>query len=281
MSLFLFQLRNELRKLFARKRTYIGFGAVLLVETLILFLLNLPKPKANFQRLIEQNGYAFEQYFSGLTLAFLMLMWTTFLLGALYLALIAGDVVAKEVEEGTMRMMFCRPVSRLRVGLLKYLACVIYTAALVAFIGSSALLAGVLWKGLGGLFVFAPLERIFALYELGPGLTRYLGALPLLACCLASVSSLGFMLSSFNMKPAAATIVTLSVLFFDSIFRNIPYFESLQPYFITAHMATWLHVFENHVPWWQIAEDCFYLLGFDVTCVIVGLAVFHQRDFKS
>jgi hypothetical protein len=28
MSLFLLQLRGELRKLFARKRTYIGFGGV-------------------------------------------------------------------------------------------------------------------------------------------------------------------------------------------------------------------------------------------------------------
>src|SRR5438093_667969 len=125
MSLFLFQLGNELKKLFARKRTYIGFGAFLLIECAILFLLNLPKPRASFRHLIEQNGYAFEQYFSGLTLAMMMLMWTTLLLGALYLALVAGDVVSKEVEEGTMRMMLCRPVSRRRIGALKYIACVI------------------------------------------------------------------------------------------------------------------------------------------------------------
>src|SRR5215210_110946 len=135
MSLFFVQLAGELRKLFARKRTYIGFGAFLLVEIAILFLQNLPKPKASFRRLIEQNGYLFEQYFSGLTLAQLVLMWTTLLLGALFLALVGGDVVAKEVEEGTLRMMLCRPVSRLRIGLLKYSASLIYTFALIGFIG--------------------------------------------------------------------------------------------------------------------------------------------------
>src|SRR5438270_1260022 len=109
MSLFLFQLRNELKKLFARKRTYLGFAAFLLLESVILFMLNRPKPRAEFRRLIEQNGYAFEQYFSGPTLGLQMLMWTTFLIGALYLALVAGDVMAKEVEDGTLRMMLCRP----------------------------------------------------------------------------------------------------------------------------------------------------------------------------
>ena len=71
-----------------------------------------------------------DRYFSGATLGLLMLMWTTFLLGALYLALVAGDVVAKEVEDGTLRMILCRPISRLRVGFLKYSACVLYTFAL-------------------------------------------------------------------------------------------------------------------------------------------------------
>src|SRR5438132_772295 len=97
MSLFLFQLRNELKKLFARKRTYIGFGAFLLLETIVLIMFNRPKPRLHFQHMIEQSGYAFEHYFSGLTLGLQMLMWTTFLIGGLYLALVGGDVLSKEV----------------------------------------------------------------------------------------------------------------------------------------------------------------------------------------
>ena len=163
MSLFFLQMRNELHKLFARKRTYLGFTAFVAVEVLLLFLLNLPKPKAGFRKLIEQNGYGFDQYFSGATLGLLMLMWTTFLLGALYLALVAGDVVAKEVEDGTLRMIFCRPISRLRVGCLKYTACVIYTFALTFFIGVTALVAGLLYCGWGGTFCLCPAGAAFGL----------------------------------------------------------------------------------------------------------------------
>ncbi len=281
MSLFFLQMRNELHKLFARKRTYLGFAAFVAVEILLLLLLNLPKPKAGFRKLIEQNGYGFDQYFSGATLGLLMLMWTTFLLGALYLALVAGDVVAKEVEDGTLRMILCRPISRLRVGFLKYAACVLYTFALTFFIGITALVAGLLYCGWGGLFAIAPLEQLLAMHEAWPGLWRYLGALPLLGFGLVSITSLGFLFSCCEMKPAAATILTLSIFFFDSIFRSIPYFESLRAWFMTTHMTLWLRVFEYHIPWWRIAEDVTWLGALNVTFALIGLAILQQRDFKA
>ena len=110
---------------------------------------------------------------------------------------------------------------------------------------------------------------------------RYLGALPLLAVCLTSFASLGFLFSCLNMKPAAATVVTLTVFFFDFIFRNVPYFESLKPYFLTGHMTAWLQVFVHHIPWRGIAGDLAYLLALDATFVVVGLVAFSQRDFKA
>lgn len=281
MRLFFRQLRNELYKLFARKRTYLGFAAFVAVEVLLLFMLNLPKPKAGFRRLIEQNGYGFDQYFSGATLGLLMLMWTTFLLGALYLALVAGDVVAKEVEDGTLRMILCRPISRVRLGLLKYTACVLYTFALTIFIGLTALVAGLLYCGWGGLLAIAPLEQLLALHEAWPGFWRYLGALPLLGYGLVSISSLGFLFSCCEMKPAAATILTLSIFFFDSIFRSIPYFESLRGWFMTTHMTLWLRVFEYRIPWWRMVEDVTWLGALNFTFALIGLAILQQRDFKA
>lgn len=280
MPLFLTQLRFELLKMFARKRTYIGFGAFLLMEVFVLFLLNLPKPKASFRHIIEQNGYGFDEYYSGLTLAMLILLWTTTLLGSLYLALVSGDLMAKEVEEGTMRMLLCRPISRVRVALLKFLSAIIYTFSLIGFIGVTALLAGLAYRGYGGLFVISPQDHIFALIPPGRALGSYLSGIPLLALSMATISSIGFLFSCCNMKPAAASIVTLSVIFLDFIFRGIPYFESIHPWFITTHLSTWMHIYESYPPWWRMMEDYSYLLGLDLTCLILGCAIFLQRDLK-
>ena len=280
MPLFLTQLRFELLKMFSRKRTYIGFAAFLAMEVIVLFMLDRPGPRAHMRRLIEQNGYGFDDYYSGVTLAVFILRWTIPILSSLYLALVAGDLMAKEIEEGTMRMLLCRPISRIRVTVLKYLSAVIYTFALITFIGLTALLASMIYRGYGGLFVTDPEEGVFALIPAARGLCLYLLSVPLLALSMATISSLGFLFSCCNMKPATASAVTLSVIFLDIIFRNIPYFESLRPWFITTHLNAWMRIYEAYPPWPRMLEDYCYLVGLDITCLILGTAIFLQRDLK-
>lgn len=281
MSLFFHQLYGELWKLFARKRTHLGFGVFFSLEILILLLFQIPAIQRSFGRMVERVGYGFESYFSGLTIAFLTLYLTVFILGGLYLSLVGGDIVAKEVEDGTMRMTLCRPVSRLRVLGVKYVALLIYTASLTLFIGLSALGIGLLRQGVGGFFAWQPMQNIFFLYDFGPGLHRYLYSLPLLGLTLVSVTSLAFMFSCFNMKPVSATVCTLTYFTTDNILRNVPYFESIKPWFITSHIETWYHIYRSPVPWLRMVEDFAYLFGADATFIIIGVVAFSVRDFKS
>lgn len=280
MSLFFLQFRGELWKLFARKRTYLGFGAFLALEIVILLLFQLPKVQRSWRHLLEDSGYVFEQYFSGITLAFQVVLGTT-TLAFLYTALVSGDIVAKEVEDGTLRMTLCRPVSRLRVLAVKYLTCVFYTFVLAFFIGLSALAVGTLRQGAGGFFVFQPLEKLYVIYDFGPGLVRYLASLPVLGLSLLSVTSFAFMLSCCNVKPAAATIGTLTFFIADLIFRGLPYFESIKHWFISTHTETWYNVLRSPLPWQRMIEDYAYLFAVDSTFVLIGVVIFSTRDFKS
>ncbi len=281
MSLFLLQLRGELWKLFARKRTYLGFGVFLAVEILVLVLCELPLGQRGLRRAIERLGGGFDQYFSGLTLAMIMVPLTIILLGALFLCLVGGDIVAKEVEDGTMRMTLCRPVSRVRVLAFKYSACVIYTVVLVFFIGLSALGAATLVRGNGGLFFAAPEEGLVVLYDFSNGLRRYLTALPCISLSLLTITTFSFHLSCWNMKPAAATIAAICLFFVDWILHFLPYFETYHPYMMTTHMSTWLNCFRQIVPWQKMVEDYAYLIGLDASFLILGALVFCSRDFKS
>lgn len=281
MKAFLRQLRGELQKLFFRNRTYIGFGAFLGAEIIILILLRLPRVQRGYTNLLKGAGYSPEEYLSGLTLGLTITLSTVFLLGALYLALVAGDIVGKEVEDGTLRMMLCRPVSRQRILVLKLVTCAIYTLALTVFIAVTALAAGYLYAGGGGLFLYAPLEGMFAVYSEGAGLIRYALAIPFLALSLLTISLIGFFFSCLRMKPAAATIVTLSVLFVDMVLKNTPFFTSIQEWFLTARMSTWIAVFEYHIPWGTLLENYAWLMALNVTLFVLALTVFSARDFKA
>lgn len=281
MTLFWLQLRGETRKLFARKRTFIGFGAFLVFEIVVLFLLRLPPVQRSLSGAIERMGYDPTQYLSGLTLGLLIVAWTVFLLEALFLALVAGDVVSKEVEDGTLRMMLCRPISRTRILTVKVIVALLYTIVLTLFVGLTALAVGLLNSGPGGLFVVDPPAGIFSFHDFWPGLTRYAIALPLLALSLCTVTLLAFCLSCFNMKPAAATIITLSLLFADVIVRSIPFFEGIRGWFLTTKMSAWIQVFQARVPWEMMVESYVFLFAINVTLFVIGWAVFERRDFKS
>jgi ABC-2 type transport system permease protein len=208
-------------------------------------------------------------------------MWTVFLLEALFIALVAGDVVSKEVEDGSMRMMLCRPVPRARILLLKGIVICFYTFVLTAFVLVTALLAGFVNSGPGGLFVFAPMEGVFAFHDFWPGLLRYFSALPLLTLSLCTITALAFCLSCFNMKPSAATVITLSVLFADTILKNIPYFESIKWMFVTTKMAAWVHIFDFRIPWELMVENYAWLIAINATLFLIGWQAFESRDFKS
>lgn len=280
MSAFTVQLANELQKLLARRRSYLGLAAIPIVECTLLFVLHRPQSINYLRRSIEQHGLSFDHYFSGSTLGLEMLIWTSLALGALFLALVSSDVMSKEIEEGTLQMTLCRPVSRARIVTVKYAACMIYTFALTFFLGATALAAGLIDRGMGGLFVSSPEEALVAAHEAGTGLTRFGAALPWLALSLTSVTSLGFMFSCMRMKPATVTIATLSVVLVDSAVRHVPYFESLRTWFLASHFTAWQQIFASTIPWRRLGIDYACLLAVDAICLSVALAIFERRDFK-
>ena len=65
--------------------------------------------------MLAGNGYLAQEYISALTVAVIMLIPQVALLMPLYAALVGGDLVAKEAEDGTLRMILSRPISRFRL----------------------------------------------------------------------------------------------------------------------------------------------------------------------
>jgi len=278
--MFIAQLRNELWKLFGKKRTYIGFGAFILAQTAMLCAFKFTRWQSDFERLLAGNGYLPTEFISALTVAVVMLMPQIILLMPLYATLVGGDLVAKEYEDGTLRMILSRPISRVRLLLVKWAAGIVFAAVLVLVLGGTALgFAKLLfpWKGM---FVFAP-GMAFSIFSPGEGLGRFLFAHLFLVVNASSILSVAFMFSCFNMKPAAATIVALSYLFVNVVMESIPFFDRFDNWFITHHFRCWLLVFQNPVPWAQILQSEITLGAISATAFVVGCTAFYARDIKS
>jgi ABC-2 type transport system permease protein len=283
VMLFTHQLRGELRKLFARPRTWMGYAAFLLMEALILFVYKLERSQDHMRGIIERNGLEFGTYYSSLTITFTIMLLSMFLLGSIYFALVAGDIVAKENEDGNLRMVFARPVGRLRLLLVKYTAVCLYTFTFVFFVGITGYLMAVAAVGReGGLFVIEPKMKVFAAYpDWWEGASRLALSAAGIGLSMITLSSLAFMFSCFRMKPAAATILTLTILFVDMILQGFPFFKPYESWFVTWRMSAWVFLVEQHLSWPKLIESYAFLAGLNITLFTVGWLSFQTRDFKT
>ena len=281
--MFLLQLRGELRKLFARPRTYMGYGAFIALELLILIVYKTTNGGVYMRRLIERNGYDFDFFFSSLTLTFMVMIFSMLLLGSIFFALVAGDVVAKENEDGNLRLVLARPISRLRLLIVKYVSVALYTFTFVFFVGVTGyLMAGIAVGWDGGLFIAEPKMKVFAVYDTwSAGFQRLaLGAVGI-ATSMITISSLAFMFSCFRITPAAATILPLAILFVDMILQNFPFFRPYEDWFITWRMSCWVYLMEFDISWPKIIEAYAFLGGLNLTFFLIGFLAFQSRDFKT
>ncbi|MSU34033.1 MAG: hypothetical protein EXS36_02775 [Pedosphaera sp.] len=282
--MFLLQLKHELWKLFGKKRTYIGFGAFLLAQNAVILMFRFTKATGAIRRALEGGGYPAEAFLTATTIATQVAIPVAFLLLPLYVALVGGDLVAKEAEDGTLRMILARPISRLRLLALKWFAGALFGISLSLMLGLFGWLFASVWFPQGGLFAIQ-LESGptggFAVFGPAEGAWRYATAHALLATKAITIMGLAFLFSCFNMKPAAATIVALSVMFVNAILMNIPWFADYKAWFLTHHLNLWQWMFLQSPPGTRMAESLSLLLGFNLTFFAIGAAAFQMRDIKS
>ena len=279
--MFYRQLKNELIKLFGKKRTYIGFGAFLITQTVMLLMFRYTNWHRDLERMLNANGYVPDDFISDLTVAVQMLIPQILLLMPLYATLVGGDLVAKEAEDGTLRMT-------------SFAADLAVPAAVCEMGRRRSSLPWCWWWLLGvtalafarvvfpwnGMFVFVP-GQAFYLLPAGVGLERYALAQLALAMNATAMVSCAFMFSCFNMKPAAATILALSFVFLNAVMESIPFFDRYQDWFITYHFKSWLLIFHDPIPWAQIMQSEIILVAFSATAFVVGSMAFQVRDIKS
>jgi ABC-2 type transport system permease protein len=279
--MFYLQLRNELWKLFGKKRTYIGFAMFLLAQIIISVAFKYTTATKHMARVLEGNGYFAEPFISTLTIAVIIMVLIAVFLLPLYASLVGGDLVAKEAEDGTLRMILSRPISRLRLLLVKWLAGAIFSFLLVLSLGIFGLLFARMCFPWSSLFVWFPEQGIFSLFDARTGLNHYIMSHLMLVTLAISIMGVAFMFSCFNVKPAAATILALSFVFVNFIIQQIPYFRDYQNWIFTYHLNLWQLMFDERIPWWKVGQSFSILVGFNVTFLVVGCAAFQVRDIKS
>ena len=236
-------LKIEVFKIFKRPRTYIAFAVIALIIILIQIALKFGGEEY-VGLMLSGMGDSFEEVpsqdlLNGYLVCFIILNLLLIHIPIL-VALVAGDAVAGEANMGTLRLLVSKPVSRINLLIVKFIASVFYTLLLLTWVAILALLVSIFLFGVNWLGV--PRELQFNVIESDDVLWRYALAFCFAAIGLICVSALAFMLSVFSDNSIGPIVTTVCVIIVFTILTQlqIPFYdETIKPYLFTTHMLGW------------------------------------------
>lgn len=275
-------IKIELFKIFKKPRTYIAFGAIAAIVTLVQMAMYADGAEYTGFMLqsVEQSFQVSGMILNGYLVCFIILQ-TLLVHVPLLIALVAGDIVAGEANMGTLRLLLTRPVSRNQLLLSKYFACSIYTLLLLIFMAILSLVVSLLVFGEGDLMILK--SEMIVILDRNDVLWRYFAAFGFAAVSMLTVAALAFLFSVFAENSIGPIISAMSVVIIFTILTSldIPLFNVLKPYLFTNHMLNWKGFFEQPVDYKEVYKSIFILLTHILVFVSLAVYAFRKKDILS
>jgi ABC-2 type transport system permease protein len=257
----------ELRKLTAQKRTYLGLGAAVLVPVAFVLALIFRSGSPND---IPLGRYLRE---SGLATPFVVLEFMSIWGLPLITALVAGDIVASESHNGTLKTILTRSRDRGQVFAAKVLATFTYTAAAVALLAGVGLAAATAEWG------WKPLTSLSG-GRVSPGHSSVLllGTLGIYLLTLLGIAAFGLLLSTVTRNSAAAVVSTLMFALLMQLIGALPGTEPIRPYLLSEQFLAWHGFLRTPVDWAPITHALWVSVLYLAVPLVAAYVVFARRD---
>ena len=257
----------ELLKLLAQKRTYLGLSVAVLVPLIFTFVLIIKPGGPND---IPLGRYIRE---TGLALPFVVLFFMSIWAFPLITALVAGDIVASESHNGTLKTILTRSRDRGQIYAGKVLAAFTYTAVVVLAMGVVAVTAASIEWGFNPLTSLSG-TTVSAQHALG----LLAASLAIYAWPMAAIAAFGIFLSTVTRNSAAAVVGTLMLALFMQLLGVLPGTESIRPYLLGEQFQAWHGFLRTPADWTPVVRALWVCALYVTVPLAAGYLVFVRRD---
>jgi ABC-2 type transport system permease protein len=261
--------RWELRKLVSQKRTYLGLGLAAILPLIFVLAQNLRNHRGHDQG----NIFAAHITQSGLATPVLMLLFLSVFMLPLIAALVAGDIVAAEDGNGTLKTILTRSIDRGQVFAAKTLAAMTYATIAVFLSAAVATIAGVASWGFNSVVTFSG-----SIVTAPEGLLLVFAANACYLIPLMAVTAIGVLLSTTTRNSAASVVGTVGFVILLFIVSGIPGLEGVKPYLLTEQFENWHGLLRTPTDWAPIWHSLWVCALYGIPALLAGYLVFLRRD---
>jgi ABC-2 type transport system permease protein len=257
----------EILKLLAQKRTYLGLFVAMVVPLIFTFVLIIKPGGPNYIPL----GRNIRE--TGLALPFVVLFFMSIWAFPLITALVAGDIVASESHNGTLKTILTRSRNRGQIFAAKMLATLTYTVAAILAMGVVGLTAASVAWG------FNPLTSLSGTtVSAWHGLGLLAASLALYAWPMAGIAAFGLFLSTVTRNSAAAVVGTLMWALFMQLLGVLPGTEAIRPYLLGEQFQAWHGFLRTPADYTPVVRALWVCAIYVTVPIAAGYLVFLRRD---
>ena len=267
-------LRSELRLIAVRRRNQVGLAALAAVPVVLAVAIKVSAPNRpdrgggpDFFAQITGNGFF-------VALAALSVELTLFL--PIAIAMLAGDAVAGEANQGTLRYLLTVPVARTRLLAVKYAGIVAGAFLAPLVVAVSGLVIGLILFGGGNVTLLSGAQTSF-----GEALLRLLGVCLYLGVCLSALGAVGLFLSTLTEQPMGATIALTMLTVTSFVLLQVPQLDWLHPYLLTRHWNDFGELLRDPVSFGALRPGLLSAGAYIVVFLSAAWARFAGRDITS
>ena len=274
-------IKIELYKIFKKKRSYIGFVALIVIILLSHFAM-IWEGQEMYDFITQNLSDAFimqGNLVNGYLISYLVLnfLWVYV---PLLIVLVTGDLISGEAQAGTLRIILTRPVSRAKLITAKYIAAMIYTFVFMVIFAVLSLGLGLLIFGKGDLMVIFGSVNIFSENDV---LWRFILAFIYGFISMCTVAALSLLLSSLSensLSPILSTMAIIIVFTFISTL-NLGIFSTVNPFLLTTYLDSWQSLFSYDIKVGDLFIDAFVLCIYSLAFYGLTIFIFRKKDILS
>jgi ABC-2 type transport system permease protein len=203
----------------------------------------------------------------------LMLLFESVFFLPLIASLVAGDIVAAEDGNGTLKTILTRSVDRGQVFAAKSLTALTYAAIAVFLSAAVASVGGIASWGFNSIKTFSG-----STVSASEGLLLVLAANACYLIPLFAVASIGVLLSTATRNSTASVVGAIGIVILLYIIAGIPGLEGVKPYLLTGQFQNWHGLLRTPTDWAPVTHSLWVSALYAIPSLIAGYLIFLRRD---
>ena len=265
-------LGTELSVLFRRRRTWAMLAALAAVPILIAIAVRVTRAGSGgagpaFLDRIENNG---------LFVVFVALTVCVPLFLPLTVGVVAGDTIAGEASNGTLRYLLIAPAGRVRLLVVKYIGAAAFCLVATLVVCIAGALIGIALFPSGSVTILSG-DTV----SLGNALARSLLVALYVTVSLFGLSAIGLFVSTLTDVPVGAMAATIILSVASEVLDQLPQLDWLHPWLFSNYWLGFGDFLRDPISWSNFGTNAALQAGYIIVFGALAYGRFAAKDILS